>query len=95
MNNTPAKHVIQTSVYLPTNTPAAIHHYKVSYNMRTQSGMQSLVHNGFVYIEVQKEMYGLKQTGVLANKNSEKVLNTGHYVKKNTPQSYGSTLPAL
>ena len=51
-----------------------------------QYNLQTLVHNGFVYIEVRKGMYGLKQAGVLANKNLEQLLNKDGYVKtKHTP----------
>ena len=30
--------------------------------------LTSLVHNGWVYIEIRKGMYGLPQAGILANK---------------------------
>lgn len=48
--------------------------------------LEALAHNNFVYIEIRKGMYGLKQTGVLANKNLENLLNKDGYVKtKHTP----------
>ena len=38
-------------------------------------------HNGYVYIEIQKGKYGLKQSGVLANKHLEKLLKEDGYIK--------------
>ena len=40
-----------------------------------------VVHNGHVYLEIQKGMYGLKQAGVLADEHLEKLLRTNGYVK--------------
>ena len=45
--------------------------------------------DGFIYIEIQRAMYGLKQAGKLANQQLEKVLATGGYFpSKYTPGLY-------
>ena len=41
--------------------------------------LHKLVHNGRVYLEVQKGMYGLPQAGILANKLLTKGLATKGY----------------
>ena len=33
--------------------------------------LKKLVHNGYIYIEIRKGMYGLKQAGVIANEQLE------------------------
>lgn len=59
---------------------------KIKYNTLPKSiidkyNLQSLVHNGYIYLEIHKRMYGLKQAGVLANLNLEKLLRQNGYVK--------------
>ena len=36
--------------------------------------LQGLVHNGYVYVEIRKGMYGLPQAGKLANDRLQKLL---------------------
>ena len=36
--------------------------------------LHDLVHNGYVYVEIQKGMYGLPQAGKLANDRLQKFL---------------------
>ena len=43
--------------------------------------LKELEHNEYIYLEVQKRMYGLKQAGVLANENLEKLLKQDGYLK--------------
>ena len=38
-------------------------------------------HNGYIYLEIQKGIYGLKKSGVLANKHLQKLLETYGYIK--------------
>ena len=48
--------------------------------------LQTLQHNGHIYIEIRKGMYGLKQAGVLANLHLEKLLAEDGYIKtEHTP----------
>ena len=42
-------------------------------------GLDKLVHNGFIYCEIRKGMYGLPQAGIIANKLLEKRLATHGY----------------
>jgi hypothetical protein len=53
-----------------------------------------LVHNGYVYMEVQKGMYGLPQAGILANKNLTKHLAPMDTYLPKAPPAYGSTTPS-
>ena len=42
--------------------------------------------NGYVYIEIRRAMYGLKQAVFIANKQIKKVLGkSGYYASKHTP----------
>ena len=51
-----------------------------------QYDLLPLVHNGYVYIEIRKGMYGLPQAGIIANNKLRKHLaNFGHIPTKNTP----------
>jgi hypothetical protein len=45
-----------------------------------QYGLLPLVHNGYVYIEIRKGMYGLPQAGIIANNKLRKHLATFGYV---------------
>jgi hypothetical protein len=48
--------------------------------------LRELVHDGKVYIEIRKGMYGLRQAGILANKLRVKRLETcGYYPVEFTP----------
>jgi hypothetical protein len=49
-----------------------------------QYNLKSLVHNGLVYIEIRKGMYGLPQAGILANKKLAKHLARFGYFPTNT-----------
>ena len=52
----------------------------------TQYDLQKKIHNGFIYCEVRKGMYGLPQAGMIANKLLQKRLKTkGYYQVKHTP----------
>ena len=68
-------------------TPMKEYEYmKIKYDLIPQEiidkyNLQKIEHNGFIYLEVQKGMYGLKQAGVLANEHLEKLLLTDGYVK--------------
>eukprot|EP00978_Attheya_sp_CCMP212_P003602 scaffold7535_cov63-Attheya_sp.AAC.4 len=46
-----------------------------------QYNLKTLVHNGYVMVEINKGMYGLPQAGILANKRLFKHLATHGYVK--------------
>jgi hypothetical protein len=51
-----------------------------------QYNLKSLAVNGWVYIEIRKSMYGLKQTGLLANKLLQMCLAPyGYYLARHTP----------
>jgi hypothetical protein len=51
------------------------------YNLRDIVNKQ-----GWVYVEIQKGMYGLPQAGILANKLLKKRLNAkGYYQRQHTP----------
>jgi hypothetical protein len=57
-----------------------------------QYALLNLVHNGFVYLESRKGMYGLPQAGILANQLLVKRLALfGYYPVTNTPQACGAT----
>lgn len=46
----------------------------------------NLIHDGFVYVEIRKALFGLKQSGALANKQLSKVINKiGYHHSKHTP----------
>jgi hypothetical protein len=49
-----------------------------------QYNLLPLVHHGFVYIEIQKGMYGLPQASILASKLLQKRLSTHGYTRLNT-----------
>ena len=53
-----------------------------------QYNLQKLVHNCFVYIDVQKAMYGLPQAGQVAYKNLKKHLNSNGYHKIQRTEGY-------
>jgi hypothetical protein len=49
-------------------------------------GLQEKALNGYVYMEIQKGMYGLPQAGILANKLLKKCLaHHGYYKQPHTP----------
>lgn len=68
-------------------TPMKEYEYmKIKYDLIPQEikdkyNIQKLEHKGFIYLEVQKGMYGLNQARVLANKHLEKLLLQDGYVK--------------
>ena len=73
-------------------TPMEVHEYmKIKYDMIPQEikekyNLEKIVHNRYVYIEMGKGMYGLKQAGILENKNLEKLLKEDGYGKtEHTP----------
>ena len=43
----------------------------------------NIVHNGWVYIKIKQGMYGLKESGVLANKLLKEQMSTYGYYKCN------------
>ena len=48
--------------------------------------LRSIAHNGFVYWEIRKGMYGLPQAGILANKLLQERLEPhGYYPCRHTP----------
>ena len=48
--------------------------------------LQDLVHDGYVYIEINKGMYGLPQAGLLANKLlGKRLAKYGYYQSRHTP----------
>ena len=51
--------------------------------IKEKHNLAALQHNGYTYMEIQKGMYGLKQSGVLANKHLEKLLEKDGYIKTN------------
>jgi hypothetical protein len=51
-----------------------------------------LVHNGYVYIEIRKGMYGLPQAGIIANNNTLPPSATSQPI---TPEAFGNTKPGL
>ena len=47
------------------------------------------VKNGYVYMEIQRGMYGLPQSGILANKLlKERLAKDGYYEVKHTPDLF-------
>ena len=68
-------------------TPMEVYEYmKIKFDSIPQEiinkyNLKELEYNGFIYLEVRKGMYGLKQAGVLANENLEKLLADDGYVK--------------
>ena len=57
--------------------PDIIEHYNLA---------SKVAADGFIYIEIRRAMYGLKQAGKLANQQLEKVLATGGYLSpQNSP----------
>ena len=51
--------------------------------------LRNIVHNGWVYIKIKQGMYGLKESGVLANKLLKERLSTyGYYECNYTPGLY-------
>ena len=73
------------SFYL--GTPMDIYEYmKIRFDtipeeIKKKYNLSEKKHNGYVYTEIQKGMYGLKQSGVLANKHLEKLLKSDGYIK--------------
>ena len=67
------------------NTPMARFEYmKIPIDILPQEiiieyGLDKLVHNGFIYCEIRKGMYGLPQAGIIANQLLEKRLATHGY----------------
>ena len=48
--------------------------------------MNEKVYGGYVYLEIRKTIYGLPQTGILANKQlREKLFPHGYYEVAHTP----------
>jgi hypothetical protein len=51
-----------------------------------QCNLHNIAHDGYVYLELRKGMYGLPQAGILASKRLTKHLATfGYYPTKQTP----------
>ena len=51
-----------------------------------QYNLQAKAKNGYVYIEIQKGMYGLPQTGILANKLlKQRLSDEGYHEQPHTP----------
>ena len=51
----------------------------------------SKVKNGYVYIEIQRGMYGLPQAGILANKLlKERLLQNDYFEVPHTPDYFGT-----
>ena len=48
--------------------------------------LMKLVHNGFIFMEIRKGMYGLPQAGTIANKQlQEHLAKYGYYPVTHTP----------
>jgi len=83
-----------SNMYL--NTPLDRYEYMkmrlidISPEIIKQYNLQSKVApDGYVYIEIRRAMYGLKQSGMLANKELKAVLaKTGYHPSKTTPGLY-------
>ena len=51
-----------------------------------QYNLREIAHNGWVYVQIEKGMYGLPQMGILANQQLTKVLKPfGYYQCQHTP----------
>ena len=63
-------------------TPMDIYEYmKIKFDtipkeIKEKYNLSDKLHNGYIYIEIQKGMYGLKQSGILANKHLKKNVKT-------------------
>ena len=60
-----------------------------------QNNLREKAKNGFVYMGIQKGMYGLPQAGILANKLSCKRLAKHGYFEPPILPAYGGTLHVL
>ena len=74
------------------NTPMKVFEYMylpisiIPQEIIDKYNLRDLAEDGWVYIEIQKGMYDLKQAGILANKLLAKRLNkTGYYPCQFTP----------
>ena len=74
------------------NTPMKVFEYMrlpisiIPQEIIDKYNLRDLAEDGWVYIEIQKGMYGLKQAGILANKLLAKRLDkTGYYLCQFTP----------
>ena len=75
--NTPMERYEYTRLKLADLPDDVIKHYNLG---------SKLTSDGYVYLEVQKGMYGLPQAGILAHKLLEKRLNDEGYTQsKHTP----------
>jgi hypothetical protein len=74
-----------SNMYLETVLPEAQYvRFKIDEIPRTiqeQYDLSKLVHNGYVYAQINKAWYGLKESGKLANDDMVKVLEQGGYIQ--------------
>ena len=68
-----------------------IHILQIPDEIMKEYNLHNCIHNNYVYVPINKEMYGLPQAGILANLLLEKQLNKFRFTKLTTQKACGNT----
>ena len=63
----------------------------IPYEIKVEYKVSKFEYAGYVYVQINKGMYGLAQEGLLANELLAKWWQNTDSVKHHTPQAYGNT----
>ena len=63
----------------------------IPYEIKVEYKVSEFKHAGYVYVKINKGVYGLAQAGLLANKLLAQGWLNKYSIKHHTPQAYGNT----